>query len=138
MAAKDPLSLVNLAMSLFGASGYESLINRMVLAKALYAFVTFMWMLFMPAPYGRYSKPSYGFGVNVKVAWCLQEIPALLVPLYLIVFSKDSNFFWQSNANAILIGLFMLHYFTGKFFIHILLLYNELQLRIAVGKSYKT
>lgn len=49
------------------------------------AFVTFLALLFVNVPYGRYASSRYGFPVNVKIAWFIQELPAFLLPLALIL-----------------------------------------------------
>lgn len=49
------------------------------------AFITFFALLFVNVPYGRYASSRYGFPVNVKIAWFIQELPAFLLPLALIL-----------------------------------------------------
>nr|XP_039252157.1 3-oxo-5-alpha-steroid 4-dehydrogenase 1-like [Styela clava] len=57
-------------------------------------------------PYGRFSSSSWGFLINVRVAWFLQEIPALTIPLYTL-FTSPTDI---TPASLILIGLFIFHY----------------------------
>ncbi|KAI5621650.1 3-oxo-5-alpha-steroid 4-dehydrogenase 1 isoform X1 [Silurus asotus] len=65
-------------------------------------------LLFENVPYGRYTSRKYGFPVNVKVAWFVQELPALLVPVGLI--------FWASALkishlpNQLLLCMYFCHY----------------------------
>ncbi|XP_013884274.1 3-oxo-5-alpha-steroid 4-dehydrogenase 1 [Austrofundulus limnaeus] len=73
------------------------------------AVCTFLSLLFQNVPYGRYASSKYGFPVNVKLAWFVQELPSLLLPLCLM--------FWESSAkmsqlpNQLLVTMFLCHYF---------------------------
>uniref|UniRef100_A0A1A7Y6U8 3-oxo-5alpha-steroid 4-dehydrogenase (NADP(+)) n=1 Tax=Iconisemion striatum TaxID=60296 RepID=A0A1A7Y6U8_9TELE len=73
------------------------------------AVCTFFSLLFRNVPYGRYASSKYGFPVNVKFAWFVQEVPSLFLPLALV--------FWTSTAktsllpNQLLIAMFLCHYF---------------------------
>ena len=72
------------------------------------AVCTFFTLLFENVPYGRYASGRYGFPINVKFAWFVQELPAFMVPLYLV--------FWTSSAktsqlpNGLLIAMYFCHY----------------------------
>ncbi|XP_069770291.1 3-oxo-5-alpha-steroid 4-dehydrogenase 1 [Narcine bancroftii] len=69
--------------------------------------LTFLNMNFINAPYGRYASSKYGFPVKVKVAWLIQELPSLIVPLCLL-FSADNK--PLELPNFLLLGLFICHY----------------------------
>ena len=67
------------------------------------------------APYGRYSSVksfnmSWGVPINARLAWVVQEIPALAIPLALWA-SSDSPAV-KSTPNCILLALFCAHYFN--------------------------
>ncbi|CAJ1083714.1 3-oxo-5-alpha-steroid 4-dehydrogenase 1 isoform X1 [Xyrichtys novacula] len=72
------------------------------------AACTFVTLLFENVPYGRYATSKYGFPVNVRLAWFIQELPAFLVPFCLV--------FWTSSAktselpNQLLIAMYFCHY----------------------------
>lgn len=81
----------------------------------LLCYVLVVWGLavalslqFVSAPYGRYSREGFGIRIPVKLAWFLQELPSLLVPLYLINFSVNPMIGqWR---NQVALALFLLHY----------------------------
>lgn len=83
--------LQNLSYGLMGASG--------VCALAL---------CFVPTPYGRYSSRSFGCPLPVRLAWMLQELPSLLVPLGLSLFSGAARV--SEWPNRVLLALFIGHY----------------------------
>lgn len=68
-----------------------------------------VWSLrYMNAPYGRYSRSGFGFQVPAKVAWFIQELPSVVVPIYLVVFTECPRAGeWK---NRIALGLYFLHY----------------------------
>jgi len=84
----------------------------MFLVGALVFFI----LLFIPAVYGRYTGPKswFGFGVDAKIAWFLQESPSFLVPLtvYLLEYRRGKEII---PNQMILAGLFVLHYWQRTF-----------------------
>lgn len=59
------------------------------------------------ASYGRHMVLTSSWMVPAKVAWFLQEMPALLIPLLLMLTSHRTS----SLGRGLLIGTFCLHYF---------------------------
>lgn len=74
----------------------------------LMAFVTFVALLFVNVPYGRYASTRYGFPVNVKFAWFVQELPSFLVPLGLMLSSCARI---THLPNQLLLVMYLCHYF---------------------------
>lgn len=74
----------------------------------LMALVTFLTLLFENVPYGRYTSSKYGFPVHVKVAWFIQELPAFLVPLNLILWASPLKI--TVLPNQLLLGMYFCHY----------------------------
>ncbi|XP_029976781.1 3-oxo-5-alpha-steroid 4-dehydrogenase 1 isoform X2 [Salarias fasciatus] len=69
------------------------------------SFVTF---LFEDVPYGRYTTGKYGFPVNARFAWFVQELPAFLLPVGLIFWASSSK--TSVLENQLLIAMYMCHY----------------------------
>lgn len=74
----------------------------------LMALVTGLTLLFENVPYGRYTSTKYGFPVNVKVAWFVQELPAFLVPLSLILWASPEKI--TDLPNQVLLAMYFCHY----------------------------
>lgn len=72
------------------------------------AACTFVTLLFENVPYGRYTSSRYGFPVNVKFAWFVQELPAFLVPLCLVVWTSCAKTTLLSNQ--LLVAMYFCHY----------------------------
>jgi hypothetical protein len=43
------------------------------------SFVTFVVLMFIPAPYGRHVRPGWGPVIPARVSWIAMETPAVLV-----------------------------------------------------------
>ncbi|XP_039378500.1 3-oxo-5-alpha-steroid 4-dehydrogenase 1 isoform X1 [Mauremys reevesii] len=83
--------LVSLSYGMVGMGALSALLLR------------FVWM-----PYGRYSTRRLGCLVPARLAWLLQELPALLVPLGLSLFSGAARV--SEWPNRVLLALFIGHY----------------------------
>lgn len=81
-------------------------------------FVVAVILLFIPAIYGRYSSNNtiWGFGINAKIAWFMQEIPAFAIPVSLWTLEYYNNHQHKTidhhlmTTRLFLCGLFMVHY----------------------------
>ncbi|KAF7657677.1 hypothetical protein LDENG_00023410 [Lucifuga dentata] len=98
-----------LLMKLFSSEKEEMyILNFLAYFMAFMAACTFFALLFMNVPYGRYASSKFGFPVNVRLAWFVQELPAFMVPLCLV--------FWTSSAktsqlpNQLLLAMYFCHY----------------------------
>ena len=82
----------------------------MIIAVAVISFIA---AHFISTPYGRYSRYSWGFGVNARLAWLLQECPSFLVPFAIFMVSDRIKELMSLDIspNIVLLFLFMLHYF---------------------------
>ncbi len=81
-----------------------------MISLAIPTFIALVW--FKRAPYGRYFTEGKGYGwmMNGKVAWVLQEAPCLVaVGASLAYFGKTECI--KSTPNMIMLSLFTLHYF---------------------------
>ncbi|KAM9738226.1 3-oxo-5-alpha-steroid 4-dehydrogenase 1 [Menidia menidia] len=87
----------------------EYFLDLMAYVMIILAACTFVRLLSEDLPYGRYASSKYGFPVNVKLAWCVQELPSFLVPLCLLLWASSSK--TSQCPNRLLIFMFMFHYF---------------------------
>ena len=88
------------------------LINIASIVMIVTAVVVAFCLIFLKAEYGRYfsasSSQKYGFGVNPKIAWFVQELPAFVVPCVLLFFARKDVF--GLTPNAFLLLLYLSHY----------------------------
>jgi len=106
--------ILRLVLTLEASSVVEIIMAVVMVVTGILAFLA---LLFVPAPYGRYAEGAnrlFGPGVPVRLAWLIQESPAFLVPIALLVFISEATSIplpAVSMPNRILISLFLLHYF---------------------------
>ena len=75
------------------------------------AVPTFIALVFFKrAPYGRYAHEGkgYGFLMDGKTAWVLQECPCVLLAAVNLYFAREECLL--SIPNAVLFALFSIHY----------------------------
>lgn len=122
MAYLDPVTPQLLQLT--GLKTEADLLNRSALLMIAMGASSFVGLMFMAAPYGKYFNTSaanfFGFLMNGKLAWILQELPSFAVPAW---------FWWKAasdpssrydhlrtvSPNTILLSLMLLHYFNRTF-----------------------
>ncbi|XP_028820437.1 3-oxo-5-alpha-steroid 4-dehydrogenase 1 [Denticeps clupeoides] len=94
---------------LFSSEAEElSALDRMAHFMLLMAALTFLTLLFENVPYGRYASRRYGFPVDARLAWFVQELPALAVPLCLVLWTSAAK--TSRLPNQLLLCMYFCHY----------------------------
>lgn len=94
---------------LFSSEEEESyMLDCMAHFMVFMAACTLVTLLFENVPYGRYASSKYGFAVNVKFAWFVQELPAFLVPVALLLWTSSSK--TSLLPNQLLLAMYLCHY----------------------------
>ena len=88
----------------------EFMINLCKSLLASFVVAAFALLSGIQAPYGRYSKPGWGFLIDGKLAWIVQEAPNLVMVYWLYYHVEGSMHAKSSLANRILLGMFVYHY----------------------------
>lgn len=86
-----------------------SVLNFISYMLLFWGVIVLVSLQFVSAPYGRYSRAGWGVQLNGKLAWFLQEIPSLLVPGVIVLYTDCPKL--SEIPNKILLGCFLLHYF---------------------------
>ncbi len=74
-------------------------------------FLSFCYLIYKPAPYGRHIEKGWGAEISARSGWVLMESPAFY--LMLIFFLIAGNF--SNIAHITLTSLFCFHYFNRSF-----------------------
>ncbi|XP_022046986.2 3-oxo-5-alpha-steroid 4-dehydrogenase 2b [Acanthochromis polyacanthus] len=91
---------------------YENLINYLSCGMILTGLGHLVLHKTAQTSYGRHMGPSPPARmVPARLGWFLQEMPALLIPLFLIFTAHNSS----SMGKYLLLGTFCLHYFQRTF-----------------------
>lgn len=75
------------------------------------AVITFVYLFFKPAPYGRYLQKGWGPMISAKLAWIFMETPVLIIVSGYAIVNLDS-LQWPGN---LLIACFIMHYINRCF-----------------------
>lgn len=95
--------------TLFSSTGDERYaLDCMAYCMLFMAACTLVALLYVNVPYGRYSSSKYGFPVSARLAWFVQEMPALSVPLCLLVGTSSAK--TSLLPNRLLIAMYFCHY----------------------------
>jgi protein-S-isoprenylcysteine O-methyltransferase Ste14 len=105
------------------AQEQEQIITLGLLA---YSALLFPVLLLVDAPYGRRDRAGWGPAIPVRTAWCLMELPSLLVPLWVLYNAGR----WPAAAGLVLLLLWLAHYAYRS-------LIYPLRLRSRPGASFK-
>lgn len=86
------------------------LLRVMSLLMILTAVGVLFMLLFLSAPYGRYTSASWGLLINARLAWFVQEIPSFAIP-----FACLANAYWKNqlvlDAPTACLLFYTVHYF---------------------------
>ena len=85
--------------------GLIQLLAYGMIVCGVFVFVLLRWF---KAAYGRYSSSSWGFGLPSRLAWLVQELPSLLVPIYCALYMDGVQL--KHIPNKIILGVFVVHY----------------------------
>nr|BBE00816.1 3-oxo-5-alpha-steroid 4-dehydrogenase 1 [Clarias magur] len=100
----------DILLGLFSSEEEELyMLDSLSYLMTLMALAACVALLFLDVPYGRYTSRKYGVQVHVKVAWFIQELPALFLPLSLILWASPAKI--SNLPNQVLLGMYFCHYF---------------------------
>jgi 3-oxo-5-alpha-steroid 4-dehydrogenase 1 len=68
-----------------------TLYTILLLSSFLSGMIFFVVLLFITAPYGRYTRPGWGPEINRKLGWALMELPSILVVAFCFVVGRKPN-----------------------------------------------
>ncbi|KAM3928976.1 3-oxo-5-alpha-steroid 4-dehydrogenase 1 [Leptodactylus fuscus] len=92
-------------MSLFVLHDERYLLQLLSLVMVLMGLLSFLMLRFIRVPYGRYSSSVFGPPVPVRLAWFIQELPSLAVPVYYLLVHREV----EAPARVLLVA-FICHY----------------------------
>ena len=86
---------------------------RLTMIWVLFAlsFVSFIVLMFIPAPYGRHVRPGWGPVIPARVGWIAMEAPAVLVFAWAFFAGER----WSHPAPLALFALWQMHYVYRTF-----------------------
>lgn len=89
----------------------KSNFDLIVLGWAGLAVIIFFVLLFIEAPYGRFTNNRWGVRIKNKIGWFIMELPVLLFFLMGLVWNNNS----LNSATWIIAAFFLAHYIHRVF-----------------------
>ena len=80
--------------------------NQFLTFWSAIALISFCFLFFKTAPYGRYIKPGLGKTISSRLGWIIMETPAIYLMVFFIFFFIESLLLVQ----WIFVGVWLLHY----------------------------
>ena len=89
----------------------EQSFQTLIAVMLVLAAIVFVSLYFVNAGYGQFRSRQWGWSINNKVAWTLME-----APVFLVMVAIWGAAGWSLHVpEAVLLGLFLLHYFQRSF-----------------------
>ena len=91
----------------------EEQLNIIAWSMIVLGIVLLVYSFFLTVPYGRYSRYVWGFGIDARLAWLLQEFPSFIIPFVLFLRADGMKELMSLNVspNIALLSMFLVHYF---------------------------
>ncbi|XP_028410157.1 3-oxo-5-alpha-steroid 4-dehydrogenase 1-like [Dendronephthya gigantea] len=93
----------------------ERLVNYCAWLVIATGVVSIISGYFLATPYGRYSREGWGFGIDARLAWFLQESPSFIIPCSLLWFNDGRMVLMSLQPNTAVLSMFLIHYFRRSF-----------------------
>ncbi|XP_060582919.1 3-oxo-5-alpha-steroid 4-dehydrogenase 1-like isoform X1 [Ruditapes philippinarum] len=86
-------------------------LHTVYLISGIYLITAILLLIFLvfikPAAYGKYLENTGGLAVNGKIAWFIQELPSLVIPLWFLFSNTPKEI---KLPNVLLLCLIIVHY----------------------------
>lgn len=85
--------------------------NILLVSLFAVSILIFMLLFFLNAPYGRFTRKTWGLRINPKLAWFIMESPAFFtIIICFLIGDKRNNF-----ITLIFLAIWTIHYFQRAF-----------------------
>ena len=75
------------------------------------AIITFIYLFFQSAPYGRHVKEGWGFSISARLGWIVMESPCVFLMIAYALIVKDQ----LEAIHIIFLTLWLTHYIHRSF-----------------------
>ena len=89
----------------------KTIFNILLISLFCISAVIFIFLFFISAPYGRFTRKGWGLRINPKIAWFVMECPAFFVILICFIAGNKR----ESLVAIIFLSVWLTHYFHRTF-----------------------
>lgn len=106
------ISITNCKLICIEKFGYTlSIFNGFIIFWILLGAITFIYLFFVSAPYGRHIRKGWGRNISARAGWVVMESPCVLIMLIYAFIVKDD----LESLHIIFLSLWLLHYVHRSF-----------------------
>ena len=106
------ISITNCKLICIEKFGYTlSIFNGFIIFWILLGAITFIYLFFVSAPYGRHIRKGWGRNISARAGWVIMESPCVLIMLIYAFIVKDD----LESLHIIFLSLWLLHYVHRSF-----------------------
>jgi len=106
------ISITNCKLICIEKFGYTlSIFNGFIIFWILLGAITFIYLFFVSAPYGRHIRKGWGRNISARAGWLIMESPCVLIMLIYAFIVKDN----LESLHIIFLSLWLLHYVHRSF-----------------------
>lgn len=91
--------------------------NSLLIFLFAVSILVFVFLFFISAPYGRFTRKGWGLRINPKIAWLFMELPAFFIILLCFITGNKQG----SIVAIIFLAIWLIHYFQRTFIYSLLI-----------------
>ena len=88
-----------------------SIFNSFIIFWVVVATITFIYLFFVNAPYGRHIRKGWGKNISARAGWVIMESPCVVIMVIYAFIVRDA----LENIHIIFLSLWLLHYIHRSF-----------------------
>ena len=88
-----------------------SIFNSFIIFWVVVATITFIYLFFVSAPYGRHIRKGWGKNISARAGWVIMESPCVVIMVIYAFIVRDD----LQTIHVIFLSLWLLHYIHRSF-----------------------
>jgi len=88
-----------------------SIFNSFIIFWVVVATITFIYLFFVNAPYGRHIRKGWGKNISARAGWVIMESPCVVIMVIYAFLVRDA----LETIHIIFLSLWLLHYIHRSF-----------------------
>jgi len=88
-----------------------SIFNSFIIFWVVVATITFIYLFFVNAPYGRHIRKGWGKNISARAGWVIMESPCVVIMVIYAFIVRDA----LETIHIIFLSLWLLHYIHRSF-----------------------
>ena len=108
-----------------------SIYNSFIIFWVLVGVITFVYLFFVSAPYGRHIRKGWGKNISARAGWVIMESPCVIIMSIYAFIVRDN----LETLHIIFLSLWLLHYIHRSFIYPFLIDLTNPKMPISIAAS---